>query len=49
MDIITIAMFILFALMIVAWVVMPGSPVEITEIEMPEYEALPLGNASQHA
>ncbi len=46
MDIMTIPMLILFALMIIAWLVMPGSPVESTEIETPEYEAMPLGSAS---
>ena len=49
MDIMTIPMFILFALMILAWVFIPGTLAEMTETETPEYEAMPLGNDSQHA
>ncbi len=46
MDIMTIPMLILFALMIAAWVFVPGTTVEMTEGETSEFDAMPVASVS---
>lgn len=46
MDIMTIPMMVLFALMIAAWVFMPGATAEMTETDTADFEAMPFGSVS---